>query len=156
VQEFAFRQGQRDQASLSPSAAPSPFRKQFDQLWATFYQMGRQQGGVALSHPQPTTAQEHSNYAWPVLINPYTQSLDAPNGVIDQQWARHVCEAALNCMEALVRGVCKRGSGWEKTVVDVPYPVKEALVQFADLAERYETLQHDAKEALSGGRPFGY
>jgi hypothetical protein len=156
VQELAFRQGQRDHQNISSTVPPSPFRKQFDQIWVSFYQMGRQHGGTPLSHPKPTTAQEHNNYAWPVLINPYTQSLDAPNGVIDQNWARRMCEISLNCMEALIRTVCKRSHGWEKTVIDIPFPVKEALTQFPDLAEFYDVLQRDAREALSGGRPYGY
>lgn len=156
VQELAFRQGQRDHESTTNTVPPSPFRRQFDQLWVTFYELGRHHGGSPLPHPTPANAEAHLNYAWSVLINPYTQSLDAPNGILDLQWTRRVCEMSLECMDALIRVVCKRGSGWEKTVVDVPMPVTEALVQFPDLAEHYEALKNDAREALSGGRPYGY
>jgi hypothetical protein len=156
VQEFAYRRGQRDHALPSSTLPPNPFRAQYDHVWTSMYTLGRQQGGAPLTHPVPTSQQEHSNYAWSVLINPYTQSVDAPNGVIDVQWARRMCDVALDCMEALVRSVCKRASGWEKTVIDVPFPVRETLGQFQGLAERYEMLKRDAKEALEGGRPVGY
>jgi hypothetical protein len=156
VHEFAYRQGQRDHALPSSTLPPNPFRAQYDHVWTSMYTLGRQQGGMPLSHPVPATQQEHSNYAWAVLINPYTQSVDAPNGVIDVQWACRMCERALDCMEALVRGVRKRAPGWEKTVIDVPFPVREALGQFQGLSERYEMLKRDAKEALEGGRPVGY
>jgi hypothetical protein len=156
VHEFAYRRGQGDHGLPSSTLPPNPFRAQYDHVWASMYTLGRQQGGVPLTHPIPATQQEHSNYAWAVLINPYTQSVDAPNGVIDVQWVRRMCEAALDCMEALVRGVCRHAPGWEKTVIDVPFPVREALGQFQGLSERYEMLKRDAKEALEGGRPVGY
>ncbi len=96
------------------------------------------------------------NFTWPILINPYTQSLKNPNGSLDPAWSRKMIQAALSCMEELVRITCRRNSGWEKTVADIPSPAQEALVAFPDLALRYEQLKQDAKEARAGGRPYGY
>ena len=65
-------------------------------------------------------------------------------------------QIALNCMEELIRVTCRRNTGWDKTVADIPQPAQEALVAFPDLAKRYERLKRDAKEARAGGRPHGY
>lgn len=96
------------------------------------------------------------NFTWPVLINPYTQSLENPGGSLDPEWSRKMIQAALSCMEELIRVTCRRNTGWDKTVVDIPLPAQEALVAFPDLAQYYEQLKRDAKEARAGGRPYGY
>lgn len=153
VQETAFRQGQRDSASFAHKTSTSPFVRQFDQLWAAFYKLGRECGDQRAPTPVAATSQ---NFAWPVLINPYTQSLKQPNGSMDPAWSRKVIQAALNCMQELIRITCRRNNGWEKTVADIPLPAQEALQAFPDLAEQYEQLKRDAREARAGGRPYGY
>ena len=153
VQEMAFRQGRRDSSSLLHDAPATPFPKQFDQLWAAFYKLGKECGGQRTPTPVNTSLQ---NFAWPVLINPYTQSLKHPNGSLDPVWSRKMIQAALNCMQELIRITCRRNTGWDKTVADIPLPAQEALAAFPDLAQQYEQLKRDAKEARSGGRPYGY
>lgn len=153
VQEMAFRQGQRDSGNLSDSVPASPFARQYDPLWTAFYKLGRQ--CVDQRAPTPV-ATSFPNFAWPVLINPYTQSLKQPNGSMDPVWSRKVIQAALNCMQELIRVTCRRNTGWEKTVADIPLPAQEALPAFPDLALQYEQLKRDAQEARAGGRPHGY
>ncbi|KAF3005823.1 hypothetical protein E8E13_008193 [Curvularia kusanoi] len=153
VQEMALRQAQRDINSHSSEQPPNPFDKEYDQLWATFYQFGKEYG--IQRRPTPAAASLH-NFAWPVLINPYSQSLEHPNGTLDPSWSRKMIEIALNCMQELIRVTCRRKNGWEKTVADIPLPAQEALAAFPDLAERYTQLKRDAREARGGGRPQGY
>ncbi|KAJ8107819.1 hypothetical protein OPT61_g8599 [Boeremia exigua] len=153
VQEMAFRQGQRDNGSPCEGAMANPFARQFDQLWTAFYKMGKECGGQRAPTPVNLSQQ---NFTWSVLVNPYTQSLQNPNGSLDPAWSRKMIQAALNCMEELVRITCRRNNGWEKTVADIPLPAQEALVAFPDLADQYEQLKRDAKEARAGGRPYGY
>ena len=153
VQEMAFRQGQRDSSSAFDDVPANPFAKRFDQLWSAFYKLGKECGGQPSPVPVNPT---HQNFAWPVLINPYTQSLEQPNGSLDPVWSRKIIQIALNCMEELIRVTCRRNTGWDKTVADIPLPTQEALVAFPDLAQQYELLKRDAKEARSGGRPYGY
>ena len=72
VQEMAFRQGQRDSASAFDKVPANPFALQFDQLWATYYKLGKECGGQRVPTPVNPSQQ---NFAWTVLVNPYTQSL---------------------------------------------------------------------------------
>lgn len=150
---MAFRQGQRNSLSAFNSVPANPFAKHFDSLWAAFYKLGKECGGEPASAPVHQSCQ---NFAWPVLINPYTQSLEHPNGSLDPIWTGKMIHHALNCMEELIHVTCRRNTGWDKTVVDIPLPAQEALMAFPDLAQRYEQLKRDAKEAQAGGRPFGY
>lgn len=153
VQEMAFREGQRKGSSSFDNIPANPFAKQFDQLWAAFYKLGTECGGQPASAPANPSRQ---NFAWPILINPYTQSLEQPNGSLDPGWTRKMIQVALNCMEELIRITCRRNAGWDKTVADIPLPAQEALLAFPDLAQRYELLKRHAKEARAGGRPYGY
>ncbi|KAJ4380333.1 hypothetical protein N0V86_004644 [Didymella sp. IMI 355093] len=153
VQEMAFRQGQRDSASAFAEVPANPFAQQFDQLWTAFYKLGKEYGDRRAPTPVNPSQQ---NFAWTVLINPYTQSLKNPNGSLDPAWTRKMITVALDCMHELVRNTCRRNNGWEKIVADIPLPAQEALVAFPDLAEEYEQLKQDAKEARAGGRPYGY
>jgi hypothetical protein len=150
---MAFREGQRYNSSAPDDVPANPFAKHFDQLWSAFYKLGKECGGQPVSAPVP---QSHHNFTWPVLINPHTQSLERPNGSFDPVWSRKMIQIALNCMEELIRVACRRNTGWDKTVADIPLPAQEALMAFPDLAEHYEALKRDAKEALAGGRPYGY
>ena len=156
VQEMAFRQGQHDHGVSRERLPSSPFAKQFDQVWAQFYVFGKEFGGIPISASTSEPSPTHQNFPWPVLINPYTQDLERPNGAIDSEWVRKVCGVALDCMEALIRTVCKREGDWRKTVCDVPTQIKQALLGFTDLRSRYETLKRDAREAVAGGLPAGY
>jgi hypothetical protein len=153
VQEMAFRQGQRDSSSALDNVPANPFAKQFDQLWNVFYKLGKECGGQPTPVPINPTRQ---NFVWPVLINPYTQSLEQPNGSLDPVWTHKMIHIALNCMKELICVTCRRNTGWDKTVADIPLPAQEALVAFPDLAQEYELLKRDAKEARAGGRPYGY
>ncbi|KZM23040.1 uncharacterized protein EKO05_0008172 [Ascochyta rabiei] len=153
VQEMAFRHGQRNNSSTFNDIPANPFAKQFDQLWATFYKLGKECSTRPVSPPANLYCQ---NFAWPVLINPHTQSLEHPNGSLDPAWTGKMIHIALNCMEELIRITCRRNMGWEKLVADIPLPAQEALMAFPDLAQRYERLKRDAKEARAGGRPYGY
>lgn len=153
VQEMAFRQGQRDSGTRANDISASPFARQYDELWATFYKMGKEYSDQRAPTPVDASLQ---NFAWPVLINPYTQSLKRPNGSLDPAWSRKMIQVALNCMRELIRVTCRRNNGWEKTVADIPLPAQEALGAFPDLAAQYEQLTRDAEEARAGGRPYGY
>jgi hypothetical protein len=153
VQEMAFRQGQRDVGSHSNEEPSSPFAKEYDQLWYVFYKLGKECGVQRAPTPANTSPY---NFAWPILINPYTQSLDRPNGALDPAWSRKMIQMALNCMQELIRITCRRNTGWDKTVADIPLPAQEALGAFPDLAEQYEQLKRDAREARGGGIPYGY
>ncbi|KAG9197302.1 hypothetical protein G6514_001900 [Epicoccum nigrum] len=153
VQEMAFRQGQRDICSDSHQESSSPFDRQYDQLWYVFYKLGKECGSQRV--PTPANMSTY-NFAWPILINPYTQSLDRPNGALDLAWSRKMIQMALNCMQELIRITCRRNTGWDKTVADIPLPAQEALAAFPDLAEQYEQLKRDAREARYGGIPYGY
>jgi hypothetical protein len=157
VQEMAFRQGQHDNGITRDCLPSSPFAKHFDQVWAQFYVFGKEYGGkpiasLAVSHGPSS----HQNFPWSVLINPYTQDLEHPNGAVDAEWVRKVCIIALNCMQALIRTVCTRQGDWRKIVCDVPTQIKQALMGFDDLRQRYESLEQDAREAVAGGLPQGY
>lgn len=153
VQEMAFRQGQRDSARTFDEVPANPFAQQFDQLWASFYKLGKECGGQRAPTPFNPSQQ---NFAWTVLINPYTQSLKNPNGSLDPAWTRKMIMVALDCMHELIRITCRRNNGWEKIVADIPLPAQEALAAFPDLAHEYEQLKRDALEAHAGGRPYGY
>jgi hypothetical protein len=157
VQEMAFRQGQHDNGSPRDRVPPNPFAQQYDQVWAQYYKLGKEVGGTPpVMSSTAATSSGHQNFPWPVLINPYTQTLERPNGAVDPQWVRKICEMALNCMEALVRMVCKRHGDWRKIVCDIPVPMQQALTQFPDLCRRYDNLKRAAHEALAGGLPNGY
>lgn len=150
---MAFRQGQRNSVSSVDEVPANPFAIQHDRLWAAFYKLGKECGGQPTPVPNDTT---YPNFTWPVLINPYTQSLEHPNGSVDPAWTGRMIQIALNCMEELIRVTCRRNTGWDKIVADVPLPAQEAMVFFPDLASRYEILKRDAMEARAGGRPYGY
>jgi hypothetical protein len=137
----------------SPS---SPFAKQYDQIWAEFYLLGKSCGGNPGVPSIATAPSSHQNFPWAVLINPYTQDLERPNGAIDPEWVWKICDIALNCMQALVQMVCKRQGDWRKTICDVPAQVQHALMSFPDLQVRYDQLKRDAREAVAGGLPVGY
>ena len=156
VQEMAFRHGQRDNGSSLARLPPSPFAKHYDQIWAQYYKFGKAVGGTPTTSTVAASSVSQQNFPWPVLINPYTQDLERPTGVVDPQWARKICEMALNCMEELVCKVCKRQGDWRKTICDVPSQVQQALAGFPDLQDRYAYLKHDAAEAVAGGLPAGY
>ncbi|KAH7077242.1 hypothetical protein FB567DRAFT_596421 [Paraphoma chrysanthemicola] len=157
VQEMAFRQGQHDSGVTRDRVPSSPFAKHFDQVWIQFYVFGKEYGGKPIASLAASQGQSsHQNFPWPVLINPYTQDLEHPNGAIDAEWVRKVCTIALNCMQALIRTVCTRQGDWRKVVCDVPTQIKQALMGFDDLRKRYESLKQDAHEAVAGGLPQGY
>ena len=124
-----------------------------DQLWYVFYKLGKECGSQRA--PTPANTSNHI-FKWPILINPYTQSLDRPDGALDLAWSRKMIQMALNCMQELIRITCRRNTGWDKTVADIPLPAQEALAAFPDLAEQYAQLKRDAREARGGGIPYGY
>jgi hypothetical protein len=155
VQEMAFRQGQRDHGGSRERYPPSPFAKQFDDVWVEYYVLGKATGGTPNESSTPD-APAYQNFPWPVLINPYTQDLEHPNGSVDSEWVRKVCNIGLNCMAALIGTVCRRQGDWRKTTCDVPTQIKQALLSFDDLRARYEKLSRDAREAGAGGLPAGY
>jgi hypothetical protein len=156
VQEMAFRQGQQDHGVSRERLPSNPFAKYFDQVWAEFYVLGKECGGTPISASNFDASLDHQNFPWPVLINPYTQDLEYPNGKVDSAWVRKVCTIALNCMAVLIGTVCRRQGEWRKTICDVPAQVRQALMSFDDLRSRYERLQQDAHEARNGGLPAGY
>ncbi|KAL5121959.1 hypothetical protein ACEQ8H_000175 [Pleosporales sp. CAS-2024a] len=156
VQEMAFRQGQQGRGVSRERVPPSPFAKHFDQVWTQFYLLGKECGGMPFSSSTTAKTSEHANFPWAPLINPYTQDLEHPNGAIDSEWVRKVCIMALDGMAALIGTVCRRQGEWRKTVCDVPAQIKQALMQFEDLRNRYERLQQDAREAVAGGLPYRY
>ncbi|KAF2034634.1 hypothetical protein EK21DRAFT_55803 [Setomelanomma holmii] len=156
VQEMAFRQGQHDHGGARDRLPSSPFAKQFNQVWAQYYVLGKEVGGKPVASSATALSSSHQNFPWPVLINPYTQDLEHPNGAVDLEWVRKVCSISLNCMETLIRTVCKRQGDWRKIVCDVPTQIKQALLGFDDLRRRYESLRRDAREAIAGGLPQGY
>jgi hypothetical protein len=156
VQELAYRQGQKDHGVSQDRLPASPFAKQFDQVWSEFYALGKACGGKPISTSNVDSSSGHQNFPWPILINPYTQDLEHPNGSIDAEYARKMCIMALSCMAALIGMVCRRQGEWQKTICDVPFQIKHALMGFEDLRNRYETLQRDAEEARRGGLPYGY
>ncbi|KAH6612731.1 hypothetical protein C7974DRAFT_429206 [Boeremia exigua] len=153
VQETAFRQGQRDRSRAINDTPTNPFARKFDQLWTSFHKLGKECSDQHI--PTPVDVSQH-NFDWTVLINPYTQSLQNPRGFLDLAWSYRMIQATLNCMEELIRVICQRHNGWDKIVADIPQPAQEALVAFPDLAQLYERLSRDAKEARAGGRPYGY
>lgn len=153
MQEMAFRQGQQDHNSPFTDTPANPLAKQFDLLWKAFYLLGKEYGDQRAPTPDNWVQQ---NFDWPVLINPYTQSFKNPQGSLDPAWTRKMIQAALGCMEELIRITCRRNIGWDKTVADIPLPAQQALVAFPDLAQYYEQLKRDAWEARAGGRPYGY
>jgi hypothetical protein len=155
VQELAFRAGQRDYGVFRERLPSSPFAAQFDEVWMEFYVLGRACGGTPKASSTPD-APSHQNFPWPVLINPYTQDLEHPNGAVDSEWVRKVCNIALDCMRALIGTVCRRQGDWRKITCDVPAQIKQALLSFEDLHVRYEKLKRDAQEAVAGGLPAGY
>lgn len=156
VQEMAFRQGQQDHGVSRERLPSNPFAKHFDQVWVEFYILGKECGGTPISTSNIDASSTHQNFPWPVLINPYTQDLEHPNGKVDSAWVRKVCTIALNCMAVLIGTVCRRQGDWRKTICDVPAQIKQALMGFEDLRIRYERLQRDAREARNGGLPAGY
>jgi hypothetical protein len=156
VQEMAFRQGQLDHGVFRAQLPSSPFAAHFDQLWLEYYVRGKEVGGAPMSASTFQQSATLANLAWPVLINPYTQDLQRPNGSVDAEWVRKVCNLAMDGMAAQIAKVCKRQCEWKRTVCDVPAPAREAIRQFYDLEKRYQGLSKDAKEALAGGLPRGY
>ncbi|KAH7402007.1 hypothetical protein DE146DRAFT_754614 [Phaeosphaeria sp. MPI-PUGE-AT-0046c] len=157
VQEMAFQQGQHDHGVSRERIPSSPFAMHFNQVWVEFYALGKESGGTRKGSSSSTEASpSHNNFPWPVLINPYTQDLEHPNGTVDSQWVRKMCKMALNCMEALVHSVCKRQGDWRRTTCDVPVQIRDALMSFDDLRDRYDQLKRDALEAVAGGLPTGY
>jgi hypothetical protein len=156
VQEMAYRQGQHDYGVSRDRLPSSPFAKQFDQVWVQFYVLGKACGGTPISSSNLEPSSGHQNFPWPVLINPYTQDLEHPHGIVDCNYVRKICTIALNCMAALIGTVCRRQGEWRKTICDVPAQIKQALMGFEDLRNRYEKLEQDAREAVAGGLPAGY
>lgn len=156
VQELAFRHGQEDRYVARDRMPSSPFAKAFDEVWSSYYKLGKAFGGKPVDTSATSSSQSCPNYEWPVLINPYTQSLESPNGHVDIAWTRKVCVIALNCMDAMIRATCKRAGDWSRMVIDVPTPCQQVLMQFPDLLHHYERLKRDGQEALNGGRPYGY
>jgi hypothetical protein len=159
VQEIAFRQGQYDRATggLRNTVSPSPFSQHLDHVWAQYYKLGMAFGGEPVRRSAaPSSSSSRHNFTWPALINPATQDLEHPNGSVDMEWARKICEIGLDCMQELIRLVCKRGNDWRKIVCDIPAPTREAMRAFPDLYEHYEILKRDAHEALNDGLPMGY
>jgi hypothetical protein len=156
VQEMAFRRGQHDHSVTRDRSPSSPFAKQYDQVWAEFYLLGKTCGGTPGASSTATAPSSHHNFPWTVLINPYTQDLERPNGAIDPEWVWKICDMALNCMQALVETVCRRQGEWRKTICDVPVQVQHAMMTFPDLRMRYDQLKQDAREAIAGGLPIGY
>ncbi|KAF2832099.1 hypothetical protein CC86DRAFT_340362 [Ophiobolus disseminans] len=156
VQELAFRQGQLDHGVTCAQAPRSPFAEYYDYLWLEYYVLGKEVGGTPVSAPNTEQTSTIENFPWPILINPYTQGLQRPNGAVDADWVRKVCILALDCMAALVASVCRRQREWKTMVCDVPSPIRQAIKHFDDLEMRYQGLQKAAKEALAGGLPAGY
>jgi hypothetical protein len=156
VQEMAFRQGQNDHGVSRERLPSSPFARKYDQVWVEFYLKGKACGGTPRTTSTGTHSPSHKNYTWPPLINPYTQDLEHPNGAVDVEWARKICEMALHSMCALIGTVCRREGDWQKIVCDVPAPIKDALMDFEDLSIRYEQLKKMAREATAGGLPISY
>ena len=156
VQELAYRQGQRDHGNKRERIPSSPFARCFDYMWADSYRLGKSRGGTPKARPTGTVPTSQEDCAWPVLINPYTQDLEHPNGCVDEQWTYKICKGALDSMEDLVRLVCRRPKDWYKLVCDVPAPVQRPLMAFPDLEQRYKELKQAAREALAGNVPYGY
>lgn len=156
VQELAFRQGLQDRNNPRDRLPSSPFPPQYDNIWAEFYRLGKASSATPMPPPPHLNAPSQPNYSWPVLVNPHTQSLEHPTGILDMAWTRNICEMALNCMDALIRAACSRKNDWQKLTIDVPLPCQEALLSFPDLVTRYEYLKESARQALAGGRPQGY
>jgi hypothetical protein len=152
---MGFRQGQHDHGVIRERIPTSPFGRQFDNVWAEFYALGKECGGTPIA-AATTTSSSHHNFPWAVLINVNTQDLEHPNGTVDSEYVRKICNIALSCMGALVGTVIRRQGEWQKTVCDVPFPISQALEHFEDLRTRYERLKRDAREAQAGGLPGGY
>jgi hypothetical protein len=87
---------------------------------------------------------------------PLDPGLAAAGWHLREEWVRKMCRLSLDSIASLVSKVCKRGRWWKDTVCDVPYPMRQAIMEFLDLKARYEALQKDAKETLAGGLPYGY
>ncbi|KAF2625486.1 hypothetical protein BU25DRAFT_460216 [Macroventuria anomochaeta] len=81
----------------------------------------------------------------PALI--YTHALKHSNGSLDPAWTCKVIRVALNYMQELIRVERCRNTGWDKTVADIAGPDWEALAASPNLAQQYELLKRDAKEA---------
>lgn len=156
VQELAFRQGLQDRHNVRDRLPSSPFPQQYDSIWTEFYKLGKTSTAAHIPPPPHLHSPSQSNYSWPVLVNPHTQSLEHPTGILDMEWTRNICEIALNCMDALIRVACSRKNDWQKLTIDVPLPCQQALLEFPDLTHRYECLKGAARQALAGGRPQGY
>ncbi|KAF2702954.1 hypothetical protein K504DRAFT_419489 [Pleomassaria siparia CBS 279.74] len=154
VQEFAFRRGQQDRGNTRDRIPPNQFHPGFDKVWDYYYIKGKQSHGPAILLPANPPSPSRANYDWPPLVNPYTQTPEHPHGIYDEQYARAVCDQALNAMESLVRDTCTRKGQWEKTVCDIPQPIANAIWSYPDLAQRYADLSYAAQEAVAGGLPF--
>lgn len=141
VQEFAYRQGQHDRNSPRDRVPPNPFAKHYDFLWAEAYRQGKLEGGVPIQCPELPSNASHQNFEWPVLINAYTQDLEHPNGSVDLEYAREICEMALGSMESLLQQAYSRIGEWKRLVIDIPNPCHQAMMHFPDLMERYEQLK---------------
>lgn len=160
VQEYAFRAGQADHGVDREVLPASLFAAEYDELWLEFYVLGRTSrfqpattAKAATTSPAPAGLQ---NFTFTPFINPWTQSLEKPEGTVDIEWVRRQCQASLNCMAALIGKVCKRQPGWKRLACDVPEPAKKVIMAMSDLRAQYEALQEDAKVALAGGHPSGY
>ncbi|KAF1845798.1 uncharacterized protein K460DRAFT_115347 [Cucurbitaria berberidis CBS 394.84] len=157
VQELAFRHGQQAHHVTADRIPSNPFAKEFEEAWTTYYNLGKTQGGKPVDTPAASSASaalsasappSYFNYEWPVLINPYTQNLKSPDGLVDLVWSRNICEKALNGMEAMIRVTCERVDDSEKLVIDIPLPCQQALATFPDLLDRYERLKRDRDVAF--------
>lgn len=100
VQEMAFRQGQHDHGVSRERIPSSPFAMHFNQMWAQFYTLGKEAGGTPKGSSVSTeAAASHNNFPWPVLINPYTQDLEHPNGTVDSEWvSSSSCEYSMRLL----------------------------------------------------------
>lgn len=158
VEEFAFRRGQQDRGSVRTRIPKNPFHPVHNQAWELNYLRGKQSKTPAVVSRSNAASPSGKNYAWPILINPYTQNQEHPNGSFDAEWAQDMIIRALDSMAAIISMILKRGKQgeWQRAVCDVPAPVAEALSDYPHLMGRYEKLKRDAQEAIAGGRPQGY
>ncbi|PSN65369.1 hypothetical protein BS50DRAFT_56907 [Corynespora cassiicola Philippines] len=156
VQEFAFRRGQQDRGNPRDRVPHNPFASHFDKVWVKYYLDGK---NSTLENKKPLSVSSSptgANFNWAPLINPYTQDAEHPKGSFDEEYSHGLCESALKGMSHQISLVCKRGKEWDRYVCEIPSPVAQALQHFPELLVRYRSLQRDAREALGGGRPYGY
>jgi hypothetical protein len=150
VEEMAFRTGQASRSAVASSSnqriPSSPFPAEFDTLWALHFNRGR-----SSLHPAKPLLEVGSRLViddpgiWPALVDVYSQDSATPDGVLDLEYIREQCEAALEGMEMLVEKMRERVEGWETLVVDVPGQVRMALEHFGTLNVRYGVLKGRAE-----------